>query len=238
MVTIPSGTFHMGSNERDDEKPIYRVTIKAFKLGATEVTFALWDACVSAGSCSHTPDDEGWGRGNHPVINVSYEDITEQFIPWLNQATGQTFRLPSESEWEYAARAESTTKYFWGNEIDCSKARYGRGEAKEGHWSVGECSDKYDGTINVKSYSPNDYGVYDMHGNVWELVEDCYHDSYKGAPQKGSAWLSGDCSFDHVLRGGSWFTTPVYLRSADRNGVSATQRDFLIGFRLAQDLRD
>lgn len=238
MVTIPGGTFHMGSNERDDELPIRKVTINAFRLGDAEITFDQWDACVRSGGCSYSPDDMAWGRGDRPVIYVSYVDITTQFIPWLNRVTGETYRLPSESEWEYAARAGTTTKYFWGNGIDCSKARYGRNEAVEGVRPVGECGSTHDGTISVRSFTPNDYGVYDMHGNAWELTADCYHNSYEGAPQNGRAWVSGDCSFERVLRGGAWFTTSVYLRSADRNGVAATQRDPFIGFRLAQDLNE
>jgi len=236
MLTIPAGTFQMGSTERDDEQPIHTVTVKSFKMSETEVTFTQWDACVNAGACTHKPEDEGWGRGNRPVIYVSYEDITTQFIPWLNMTTGQTFRLPSEAEWEYASRAGTTTKYFWGDDIDCSKAQYGRNEPKEGVRPAGECSASYDGTVEVKSFSANNFGLYDMHGNVWELVEDCYHNSYKDAPQNGSAWLNGECQFETVIRGGNWFTSPVYLRSADRNGLSKTHRDMLVGFRLAQDL--
>ena len=105
-----------------DERPVHRVRIKAFLLGKTEVTFAQWDACVAAGGCRRKPDDEGWGRGNRPVINVSWEDITEQFIPWLNKTTGKRYRLPTEAEWEYAARAGSESKYSWGNSIGRNKA--------------------------------------------------------------------------------------------------------------------
>jgi len=240
MVTIPSGTFQMGSNccERKDEEPIHTVTIKTFRMSQTEVTFAQWDECISDGGCSYKPNDQGWGRGNRPVIDVSYQHITEQFIPWLNKSTGQTFRLPSEAEWEYAARAGSATKYAWGNEIDCSQAQYGRYGLKEANKLVRECGKSYHGTVKVKSFSPNNYGLYDMNGNAWELVADCYRESYNGAPSDGSAWLSSECTFDHVLRGGGWYTPAIYLRSADRNGVSATQHDQHIGFRLAQQLRD
>ena len=164
---------------------------------------------------------------------MSYNDITEQFIPWLNQATGQIFRLSSEAEWEYAARAGSTTEYPWGNDIDCSKAQYDGGKDSS---CYREPNGEDRGTAPVKTFKSNDFGLFDMPGNVWELVQDCYHNSYKGAPQNGSAWLSGDCSFDRVLRGGSWFLSPVYSRSADRNGFPTTVRHRLIGFRLAQDL--
>lgn len=236
MVTIPGGTFFMGSEERDDELPIHKVTIAAFRLADAEITFDQWDACVRSAGCSHAPDDMTWGRGNRAVINVSYDDITTQFIPWLNQVSGETYRLPSESEWEYAARAGTTTKYFWGDEIDCSMARYGRHEAIDGVRPEGECGNTHDGTTSVRSFAPNDNGLYDMHGNAWELTADCYHSSYEGAPDDGRVWVSGDCSFDRVLRGGAWITPSVYLRSADRNGFSATRRDPFVGFRLAQDL--
>jgi len=240
MVSIPSGTFQMGSNccERNDEKPVHPVTIKTFRMSQTEVTFAQWDACISDGGCTYRPIDQGWGRGNRPVIDVSYQHITEQFIPWLNKTTGQTFRLPTEAEWEYAARAGSTTKYAWGNEIDCSQAQYGRYGLTEANKLVRECGKSYHGTVKVKSFSPNSYGLYDMNGNAWELVEDCYHESYNGAPSDGSAWLSGGCTFDRVLRGGGWYTPAIYLRSSDRNGISAIQHDQHVGFRLAQDLSD
>lgn len=240
MVTIPSGSFQMGSNccGREDEMPVHQVTIKAFKLSQAEVTFAQWDACISDDGCTYKPSDQSWGRENRPVINVSYQHITEQFIPWLDKITGQTFRLPTEAEWEYAARAGSTAKYAWGNEIACSQAQYGRHEFTEASKSGGECSKSYDGTVKVKSFSPNSYGLYDMNGNAWELVEDCYHESYNGAPSDGSAWLSGDCSFDRVIRGGGWYTSKNYLRSADRNGFSSIRHDQLVGFRLAQDLSD
>ncbi|MGX5175509.1 formylglycine-generating enzyme family protein [Aliikangiella sp. IMCC44653] len=238
MIKVPSGSFQMGSDccEREDELPIHPVTIKAFKMSQTEVTFAMWDRCVTDGVCTYKPSDQGWGRGNRPVINVSYQHITKQFIPWINKVSGQTFRLPSEAEWEYAARAGSTTKYAWGNEIDCSQAQYGRSEPNEGNKLGGECSKSYDGTVEVKSYSPNRFGLYDMNGNAWELVEDCYHESYKEAPNDGSAWVSGDCKFERVIRGGGWYTTKNYLRSADRNGLSSIDKSQLIGFRLAQDI--
>jgi formylglycine-generating enzyme required for sulfatase activity len=224
MVSIPSGSFLMGSNEDSDEKPIHRVSIRAFKMSQTEVTFAQWDACVSAGGCSHKPKDEGWGRGSRPVMNVSFNDITQQFIPWLNKVTGNTYRLPTEAEWEYAARAGSSSKYSWGNNISCSQARYG-------HWN-GDCGNESK-TVKVKSYSANGFGLYDMHGNVWEWTQDCWNDSYNSAPNSGSAWTSGDCA-RRVLRGGSWFYEPNFLRSAYRYGFSAASRFYDSGFRLVQ----
>jgi len=226
MIPIPSGSFNMGSNNGDaHEKPIHRVNIKSFNMGQTEVTFAQWDACVAARGCSHKPKDEGWGRGNRPVTNVSYNDITQQYIPWLNKVTGKTYRLPTEAEWEYAARAGSTTEYSWGNDIGRSQANcHGCGSL----WG-------HDRTAPVKSFPANAFGLYDMHGNVWEWTEDCYNYGYRGAPTTGRAWDSGICA-DRVLRGGSWIDIPTYLRSAFRDWDTASSRDFSYGFRLVQGL--
>ena len=225
---IPAGSFRMGDIQGggdSDERPVHRVRIKAFLLGKTEVTFAQWDACVAAGGCRRKPDDEGWGRGNRPVINVSWEDITEQFIPWLNKTTGKRYRLPTEAEWEYSARSGSETKYSWGNSIGRNKA------------NCDGCGSRWDDskTAPVASFAANGFGLYDMHGNVWEWTQDCGNDSYRGAPNDGTAWLSGDCS-ERVLRGGSWDNGPNGLRSANRGRNYADYRYFISGFRLARTL--
>lgn len=235
MVSIPAGRFQMGCVSgkkcRGDEKPVHAVTMAAFKMSKYEITFAQWDACVAHGGCQHLPDDAGWGRANRPVINVSYNDITQEFIPWLNKTTGQRYRLPSEAEWEYAARAGTTTLYSWGNEIDCAKARFDGGKN-----SI--CSDKkangdVRGTAEVGQYPPNAFGLYDMHGNVWEWTQDCLNDSYSGAPTNGSAWLSGECGY-RLLRGGSWSNDAGNLRSATRNDNAPSYRHYLYGFRVVQ----
>jgi formylglycine-generating enzyme required for sulfatase activity len=226
MISIPSGTFQMGSNEISDEKPIHRVSISAFKISQTEVTFAQWDACVSAGGCTYRPSDSNWGRGNRPVTNVSFNDITKQFIPWLNKLTGKNYRLPTEAEWEYSARAGSTSKYSWGNAISCSQVRYGKR-------SNGECTDSLDGSVSVKSFSANEYGLYDMHGNVWEWTQDCYNNNYQGAPINGQAWIKGDCAI-RMLRGGSWDSPSESVRSANRAKDTAYKRYYNYGFRLVQ----
>ena len=224
IVTIPSGRFQMGShNGDDDEKPIHEVRIDSFKMQAHEVTWKLYQPCIDAGVCAK-PDSEGWGKGNRPVIRVSWDDI-QTYIRWLNQQTGQRFRLPSEAQWEYAARAGTSTQYSWGNNIDCSKARYGQ-------WS-GECGNDRK-TVAVKSYAPNAWGLYDMHGNVWEWVQDCWNDTYRGAPSDGSAWTTGECQY-RVLRGGSWDDRAVYLRAAFRLRDTASRRFSNSGFRLVQD---
>ncbi|MGX5174012.1 SUMF1/EgtB/PvdO family nonheme iron enzyme [Aliikangiella sp. IMCC44653] len=228
MVSIPAGSFQMGCVSgqgcRSNEKPVHTVSINAFKMSETEVTFAQWDACVSAGGCSHKPSDRGWGRGSRPVMRVSYNDITQQFIPWLNKVTGNTYRLPTEAEWEYAARAGSSTQYSWGNSIGSGRA------------NCDGCGSQWDNskTAPVKSFSANAFGLYDMHGNVYEWTQDCWNDSYHGAPSHGRAWTSGDCS-GRVLRGGSWRDGTRSLRAAYRYKSDRLYRFYNFGFRLAQD---
>ena len=227
MVSIPAGSFRMGdlSGEgHDDEKPVHSVTVPAFRLGKHEVTFARWDACVADGGCNgYTPDDEGWGRGDRPVINVSWNDV-QSFIGWLNRKTGGNYRLPTEAEWEYAARAGSTTEYSWGDDIGSNRA----------NCANDYCGDSWDTTAPVGSFPANPWGLHDMHGNVWEWVQDCWNDSYEGAPTDGSAWTSGDC-VPRVIRGGSWNNDPWLLHSALRDWDDRSYRNYYLGFRLAQD---
>lgn len=189
-------------------------------MGKHEVTFAEWDACVSDGGCGYRPDDSNWGRSQRPVIKVSWEDISNQFIPWINRKTGKRYRLPSEAEWEYATRAGASSAYWWGSSITCSQAAYG---------SCGKSS-----TVPVGQYQANSFGLYDVHGNVWEWAQDCWHDSYAGAPADGSAWVSGGNCGSRVLRGGFWFNDPAGLRSAGRNRNNPSNRNTNNGFRLAQ----
>ena len=227
MVSIPGGSFRMGdlSGEGyDDEKPVRTVTVPAFKLGKYEVTFAQWDACVAAGGCGgYSPNDWGRARGNRPVINVTWGRV-QSFIEWLNERTGGSFRLPSEAEWEYAARAGSTTEYSWGDDI-------GNNLANCANYF---CGDQWEYAAPVGSFPANAWGLHDMHGNVWEWVQDCWNDSYNGAPTDGSAWTSGYCS-QRVGRGGSWLNVPRALRSASRFRNARAYRGYRMGFRLAQD---
>ena len=232
MVVVPAGRFRMGCLSNDDycydrEKPVHEVTIpRAFALSAHEVTFAQWDACAAAGGCNgYRPDDEGRGRGDRPVIYVSWEDA-QSYVSWLSRETGEEYRLPSEAEWEYAARAGTATKYSWGNEIGSNR----------GNCILEDyCGDQWKYTAPVGSFAPNAFGLYDMHGNVWEWVEDCWNGSYSGAPSDGSAWRSGNCS-RRVLRGGSWLISPRALRAASRSRISTGYRDLSSGFRVARTL--
>ncbi|NQZ54529.1 MAG: formylglycine-generating enzyme family protein [Piscirickettsiaceae bacterium] len=232
MITIPAGSFQMGSNNgEDDEKPVHLVSIKSFKMSQAEITFKQWDACVDAGGCSHQPKDEDWGRDNRPVINVSYNDITQQYISWLNKVTGANFRLPTEAEWEYAARAGSDTKYSWGDRISCGKAQYDGGERPNCFYKA---SGTYRGTAPVAVFKANAFGLNDMHGNVWEWTQDCWSNSYSGAPSDGSAWTHAQCE-RRVLRGGSSYDEPEFLRSAYRLWDYGSTRGNTYGFRLVLD---
>ena len=226
MVSIPGGTFRMGDlsgDGADDERPVHSVNVPPFRLGKYEVTFGQWDACVADGGCGrYTPDDRGWGRGNRPVINVSWDDV-QGFIDWLNDKTGENFRLPTEAEWEYAARAGSTTAYSWGNSIGSNRANCNDG-----------CGDRWSNTAPVGSFSANAWGLHVMHGNVWEWVQDCWNDSYVGAPTDGGAWTLGDCS-RLVGRGGSCYDGPKDSRSSARYGFPRSSQRSGVGFRLAKD---
>ena len=227
MVEIPGGTFRMGDlsgDGRKNERPVHSVTLPAFRMSKYEVTFDQWDTCVADGGCqNYTPSDNGWGRGNRPVINVSWYDI-RSFIFWLNSKTATGYRLPTESEWEFAARAGSTTEYSWGNSIG-----YNRANCNE------DCGDHWEHTAPVGSFTANAWGLHDMHGNVWEWVQGCSIHSYEGAPTDGSTWMKG-CSTHPVVRGGSWATGPRYLRSAHRARYGHRSRNSgHQGFRLVQD---
>ena len=227
MVVVPEGSFLMGStSEDDDERPVHEVTIvRPFAVGVYEVTFAEWDACVSDGGCGgYRPSDNSWGRGVRPVINVSWDDA-QAYVAWLSRKTGEAYRLLSEAEWEYVARAGTTTRYWWGRGIGENRA------------NCDGCGSRWDNerTAPVGSFSPNAFGLQDVHGNVWEWVEDCWNESYNGAPSNGSAWESGECS-RRVLRGGSWFGEPGDLRSALRIRYSTGDRFSSFGFRVARTL--
>lgn len=222
MVELPSGMYLMGSGKGegyDDEHPQHEVAIAAFAIGKYEVTFAEWDLCVDAGGCLHKPDDHGRGRDTRPVINVSWEDA-QAYVAWLSDVTEETYRLPTEAEWEYAARAGTTTQYAFGDEINQEQANFGLNVRK---------------TRVVGSYPANNWDLHDMHGNVWEWVEDCHHDNYDGAPTDGSPWLQDGCS-KPVLRGGSWVDLPEFLRSAGRYWSPPGFRHYFIGFRVAKTL--
>ena len=237
MVVLPSGSFQMGSpwseaDRNDNEGPVRRVRIGyAFAVGKYEVTFAEWDACVSEGGCGgRRPSDVGWGRGKRPVINVSWEDA-KGYVDWLSRKTGKEYRLLSESEWEYAARAGTAGPFHTGGTISTDQANYD-GNYIYGGGVEGVYRRK---TVPVGSFGSNGFGLHDMHGNVSEWVEDCWKGSYAGAPSDGSARKSGNCS-SQVLRGGSWSNDPGNLRSANRFRNSTGLRYGSDGFRVTRTL--
>lgn len=258
MVVIPPGSFTMGSPKAEgrlnsNEGPERKVTIRrAFAMSVTAVTFDQWYECVAdAGCSSYWPDDHEWGRGKRPVINVSWDDA-QAYIRWLNEKVRSTqpaaapaaapapgpavagpanpagtgpYRLPSEAEWEYAARGGTTTTYYWGDS-------HGVGNA-----NCDGCGSQWDNkqTAPVGSFPPNPFGLYDMAGNVLQWVQDCYHDSYTKAPVDGSAWVGSGCNI-RMLRGGSWYNSTYYLRSANRYSNAPYFRGVNIGFRVARTL--
>ena len=232
MVVIPAGTFQMGcvsGHDCDDLEipvhPVHAVTIsRPFALSRHEVTFDEYDRFAAATGRS-LPDDEGWGRGTRPVINVSWDDA-QAYVSWLSSETGVPYRLPSEAEWEYAARAGTTTAYWWGNEIGSNRA------------NCDGCGSRWDDemTAPVGSFGANAWDLHDMHGNVSEWVEDCWHETYAGAPADGSAWTAGgDCGV-RVSRGGSRISSPRNIRAASRGGGGARGGFSFNGFRVATTL--
>ena len=226
MVWLPSGTFIMGSTAQKEEMPAHRVTFpKPFAIGKYEVTFDEWDACLKAGGCTHNPDDHKWGRGRRPAINVTH-DQAKGFAAWLATRTGATYRLPSEAEWEYAARAGTTTEYFWGDEAGQNRANC---RDCESEWSKL-------GSGPVGSFPANPWGLHDLHGNVWEWNEDCWNPSYAGAPADGAARLTGNCG-RRVMRGGSWYYFSRNSRSAWRFSNDPRVPSYGIGFRVVREAK-
>lgn len=233
MVVVPAGAFLMGSPDAEPghlqhESPQHRVVFaKPFAVGRYAVTFDEYDRFCTA-SKRDRPGDGGWGRGKRPVVNVSWYDAQE-YCAWLAAQTGQGYRLPNEAEWEYACRAGSTTAFWWGDAINTGQANYG------GHWPYGggASGEFREQTVPADAFLPNPWGLYQMHGNVWEWCADHWHGDYSGAPDDGSLWADGDTDF-RVLRGGSWISHPGRLRSARRNRGGAVYRVGSRGFRVAQ----
>ena len=225
---VPAGRFRMGCvwgrDCQDNEQPVHEVQVASFALGVHEVTFEEYDRFVQA-TGRRRPNDRGGGRGRRPVINVSWEDA-EAYVAWLSRETGESYRLPSESEWEYAARTGSTMRYSWGPDIGRNRA------------NCNGCGSRWDGeeTAPAGSFAANAWGLHDMHGNVWEWVEDCWHENYARAPRDGSTWTSGGNCSRRVLRGGSWLNAPVDLRSALRGRIVAGARSVDRGFRVSRTL--
>ena len=229
LVVIPGGRFRMGStDEYDGAQPVHDVTVASFALGRYEVTFEEFLRFrVASGWPYPDRNEEEWGWPGGPVKHVSWADV-QAYLAWLSAETGKRYRLPSEAEWEYAARAGTTTVYSWGNEIGDNRA------------NCDGCGSRWDDeqTAPVGSFGANAWGLHDMHGNVSEFVEDCWHENYTGAPSDGTAWTSGGDCGSLILRGGSFYDLPRYLRSTFRGGaITPDVRGAAnIGFRVARTL--
>jgi len=217
MIPIPGNSFAMGSNDDVSEKPVHRVTIKPFAIGKFPVTVREWNQCVAAKACSYVAA----GKDEAPVTNISWDDAQE-FVRWLSQVSQKTFRLPSEAEWEYAARGGTQTKYWWGDQPQPDMA------------NCKGCGGAYDPSqpLKVGSFKANPFGLYDMGGSVDQWVQDCWHKDYQGAPSDGSAWLDKTC-VSRVIRSGSWRNDQSYVRPASRQAYDAAVRYPTHGFRVA-----
>jgi formylglycine-generating enzyme required for sulfatase activity len=263
MVIIPAGSFEMGSpssedGRGDDEGPVHRVKVSGFALGKNEITWKQFAAFVkhskyiAADKCwtltsgkFEERSERNWRDlgflqdDKHPVACINWYDA-QAYAKWLSRKTGKHYRLPSEAEWEYAARAGTVTSRFWGDNPD-DACKYANAADKSSKtcvgalsWSAHNCTDGYAFTSPVGKFKPNKFGLYDMLGNLWEWTEDNYHDSYLGAPNDGSAWQGIDTK--RILRGGSWNNGPTRVRSAKRGRDKPAIRFSNIGFRVARTL--
>jgi formylglycine-generating enzyme required for sulfatase activity len=223
LVVLPAGEFAMGSDDFETEQPVHPVAIaKSFAIGRTEITFAQWDACVADGGCAGwRPDDRGAGRGETPVGEVSWSDA-HRFLDWLSRKSGHVYRLPSEAEWEYAARAGTNTAFWWGDEVGA------------GHANCRGCGGPGRPTA-AGSYPANGFGLVDTAGNIAEWVEDCWTESYAQAPRDGAVVQGAPCK-QRVVRGGSFDAGARYVRPASRFLYDAELRYYTNGFRAVRDL--
>lgn len=226
MVTLPPGIFIMGSPKGDDkERPAHPVRVrKSFAIGKFEITFDEWSACVREKACQVDPDDHGWGKGRRPVINLDFPTI-KQYTAWLSKKTKHVYRLPSESEWEYAARSGSTTDYPWGDTMEPGRA------------NCRDCGTEWSakGSAPVGSFAPNGFGLYDLNGNVWEWVEDCWNPDHTNAPGDTRPRLTGECAF-RVVRGGSWYYFRKLARNSYRVKWVVEDKSYNVGFRVVREL--
>ncbi|OCK54323.1 SUMF1/EgtB/PvdO family nonheme iron enzyme [Bradyrhizobium sp. LMTR 3] len=221
MISLRGGSFAMGSNEDASEKPVRQVMVKPFAMGKFPVTVQEWNACAAAKACGFTAA----GKDDAPVTNVSWSDA-KQYVAWLAETTGKPYRLPSEAEWEYAARGGTQTRYWWGDQF------------QPGMVNCRNCSDipAADQPVKVGSLKQNPFGLFDMGGGVDQWVEDCWHKNYQGAPGDGSAWVENACS-SHVMRSGSWRKDSGYARASNRGSYDTNVRYPTHGFRVALSLK-
>jgi formylglycine-generating enzyme required for sulfatase activity len=218
MVDLPGGAFPMGSNDDPTEKPVHQVTVKPFSIGKYPVTQGEWRQCLDSRGCTFSPV----GDDKEPVHNVSWDDA-QQYVAWLSKATNRNYRLPTEAEYEYAARGGTETKYWWGAKLS------------DGVADCKGCGQPYTAKApqNVGTFKANPFGLYDMAGGVDEWVADCWHKNFTGAPADGAAWMDDKCPA-HVLRGGSWKSDPSAIRSSSRDQYDTSVRYLTHGFRIAR----
>lgn len=238
MVSLRGGRFEMGDGAGTEaETPIHPVTVEGgLAIGKYEVTFAEYTECANEDACSHRPSDSGWGRGQRPVISVNWHDARE-YTRWLSDKTGRRYDIPSEAQWEYAARAGSSGMRFWGDppRAACKFANVHDEKSKVANDISGghhRCSDGFAKTAPVGTFAANNFGLHDILGNAWEWVFDCWHSTYENAPGDGSAWLrGGDCS-KRIIRGGAWLSDPWTARSSFRSKLNGRRRLNSVGFRV------
>jgi formylglycine-generating enzyme required for sulfatase activity len=238
MMVVPAGSFMMGAPATEILTAWYKIRIpqhyvmiaQPFAVSKYELSFADWDACVAGGGCNgYRPNDQGWGRGQQQaVMNVDWDDA-QQYVAWLSQVTGKTYRLLSEAEYEYAARAGTTTAYPWGDDITLNGMTMA---------ACNGCGSDLDNgqAAPIGRFPPNKFGLYDMVGNTWEWTEDSVHPNYEGAPLDGSAWVAGGDYANRIVRGGAWDSTPDLLRSSNRYMGASNSRSNDFGFRVARTL--
>ncbi|WP_442865830.1 formylglycine-generating enzyme family protein [Burkholderia sp. IMCC1007] len=226
MLTVNPGAFAMGSNSGDpSEKPAHRVTLDhSFALGKYVVTVAQWNACRDAGACPRLSSDSN-AAANAPARDLSWDDA-QLYVKWLSKISGKPYRLPTEAEWEFAARGGTATRYWWGNEM------------RPGNANCKDCGSPWhaDAPDNVGSFAANPLGFYDMAGGVWEWVSDCWHATYKNAPADGRSWDEPNCQV-RVIRGGSWRDGAGYMPVSTRFKYDSSVRYSANGFRVARDLK-
>jgi formylglycine-generating enzyme required for sulfatase activity len=230
MIVVPAGQFRMGASENEpgstaDERPQHLVSFtKSFSVGRFAVTFDEWDACIAAMGCSYRPSDQYWGRGKQPVINIRWDDAKE-YVGWLSRKTGRSYRLLSEAEREYVTRAGTSSAYWWGDDFTPHQANSAD--------PADHAQPTFARTVSVDSFAPNPWGLFQVHGNVYDWVEDCGNDSYVDAPSDGGAWMTGNCDV-HMLRGGAFSRRPETLRSAARLWSGNPNRMIYMSVRVAR----
>ena len=226
MVVIPPGSFQSANlAQTNNSQHAKALVIKnSFAISMYEVSWREWEACAIDGWCKQKPDDHGWGKGTRPVINISWNGA-QDYLRWLRSKTGHMYRLPAETEWEYAARAGTKSKYWWGNQLIMQYA------------NCRDCEKTWGGkkTAPVGSFPPNPWGIYDMHGNVWEWTSDCWQNNDYGISTGTAGLLESKCNM-RVIRGGSWYYFPRLSQSASRDGFKAKLFSYNVGFRVVREL--